>query len=149
MHKEFHSHISEKELNQLVDLINSQSAKRILILGRTGVGKSHFARRLAKALSYKHIESDKYYWKSQKGAAINENFLEEIKTELVSEEYIIEGLWKEVRNLRSIRDFDLVIHLKLPLITHLRQLIIRDIKEFILLRRRTSDTWYFLKNYKA
>lgn len=146
MHKEYKSHISDQELKELINLIQSKSLNTILILGRTGIGKSSLAKRLVKELEHNHLETDKLYWKKLKGGPLKDNFPEKIKTALKEEKYICEGLWKEVQKIKPINEYDLVIHLKLPFKKHLKQLILRDIKEFLTFKRLSSDTIYFLKN---
>lgn len=143
----FEKTLSEDDFNNLVELIKNKKLKKILIKGSTGVGKSTLAKRIANELAISHIEMDKLYWSSVKGGKLNSNFDNQLKSELSKEFFVIEGLWKFLKNYREQEDFDLLIHLRLPSRVQLKQLILRDIKEYFLGKRKTFDTIYFLKNH--
>lgn len=143
----FEKTLSEDDFNNLVELIKNKKLKKILIKGSTGVGKSTLAKRIANELAISHIEMDKLYWSSVKGGKLNSNFDNQLKSELSKEFFVIEGLWKFLKNYREQEDFDLLIHLRLPSRVQLKQLILRDIKEYFLGKRKTFDTICFLKNH--
>lgn len=144
---DFEKPITEKDLHQLYSTISSDSIKTILIKGSTGTGKSTLAKKIAHHFSIQHIEVDNLYWVKKKGDNVNPSFDKELTNQLQNKTYVIEGLWKFVKNFKQEGDFDLYIHLKLPRYIQLKRLILRDIKEVVMGKRKTLDSVYFLKNH--
>ena len=143
----FNRSLRKTDIQLIIKRIKDKKIETILITGSTGVGKTTLAKYISEQNKIKHIQVDKLYWTAQKGAATNPNFITELKKELSITPYIIEGLWKYVKEQKSEDDFDLHIHLSLPNRVQLIRLFTRDLKEFILGRRKTSDFFYFLKNH--
>lgn len=116
--------------------------RRILLIGRPGSGKSSLGAVLAKELGLRLISVDSFIWKEGvKGGGIADNYLETVGQELDKDSWVLEGHFQKTEILLKQKSMapDLVIHLSLPWPVLFFRLLKRDLVEFFLRKRKTSD----------
>ena len=78
--------------------------KRILVVGRSGSGKTTFSEKLGKALGRKVIHLDNLFWKPGWIRAFNATEWEKVVQELISEdEWILDGNYHNTLDIRLKR----------------------------------------------
>ncbi|MBD66227.1 MAG: hypothetical protein CME62_13535 [Halobacteriovoraceae bacterium] len=137
----------DPDFKHIQRVIQACEAKKILLLGKPGVGKSTLAKKIEKELSFKHIEVDKLYWKHKKGGAVNTQFTQDLINAVSEEPYVVEGLYKHTRVILQNK-VDLIITLKASRPKRLIRLLFRDIKRFVKREQVTSDFFWVLRNKK-
>lgn len=87
---------------------------RFSIVGATGSGKTYLARTLAEQLRLPLHELDKYRWDGSGRELPREEFIEAVRKLAASEEWIIDGHYRDVRQLVWERA-EVVVWLNYPL----------------------------------
>lgn len=83
--------------------------KRILVIGRSGAGKTTFSDRLGKALGRKVIHLDNLFWKPGWVRAFSsEEWVKQVKRLIKEDEWIIDGTYHNTLEMR-LRRADTVI----------------------------------------
>jgi adenylate kinase family enzyme len=101
------------------------SLRRISVVGSTGSGKTHLARRLSRRLGIPLIELDRLKQASQSAAeGQHQAFANAVMVAVSQDSWIIDGHYREIRQL-VWQQADLVILLDYPLTAIIRQLIRR------------------------
>jgi adenylate kinase family enzyme len=95
---------------------DSQSMKRILVIGSSGSGKSTFARRLGELLSLEVIHLDKLFWHSGWRETPKDEWRIKVAKSLQGDSWIIDGNYSATMDLR-LPVCDTVIFLETPRIT--------------------------------
>ena len=123
-------HSAPSQQSQRAPLNSLAEGKRILILGRTGSGKTTLARELAAALGVPHIELDALYFGPDFSTAPLSLLRERTSEAIAGERWVTDGNKRAVRDLVWPRA-DTVVWLDYPLYVSLWRLAKRA-------RRRTS-----------
>ena len=112
--------------------------RRILVLGRTGSGKTTLARQLAADLGLPHVELDALYF----GPAFSTAPLDELRRRttdaVAAESWVTDGNKKAVRDLVWPRA-DTVVWLDYPLVVSLRRLAKRAARRTSRIRAESRD----------
>ena len=90
------------------------NAKRILIVGCPGSGKSTFARRLAECTGLKLVHLDMLFWNADKTTVSQEIFIRRLADEMKGDQWIIDGNYASTLRMR-LEACDLVYFLDYPL----------------------------------
>ena len=93
--------------------MNSQSFKRILIIGCPGSGKSTFARAMQEITRIPLFHLDMLYWNPDKTTVEKSVFLERLSDVLQKDRWIIDGNYSSTMELR-IQACDTIIFLDYP-----------------------------------
>jgi adenylate kinase family enzyme len=72
---------------------------RVVVIGTSCVGKTSFARSLARVLSVPHIELDALYWQPQWVPRLPDEFRQVVEKELSQDCWITDGNYSVVRDL--------------------------------------------------
>jgi adenylate kinase family enzyme len=72
---------------------------RISIVGTSCSGKTTFARNIANALDYSHIELDAIHWKPQWQTRTNEKFRALTQKAIAPDRWVLDGNYKVVRDI--------------------------------------------------
>lgn len=101
--------------------------KKIMVIGvSAGVGKSTFARKLAKDLKIDVYHLDKLFWKAGWQQATPEEFLQAQRQIVEKDSWIIEGNYSHTFDIRT-DCADTIIYLQLPLVVCLYRVIKRGL----------------------
>jgi adenylate kinase family enzyme len=90
------------------------SARRIVVVGTSGSGKSTTAARLANALAVPHVELDRLYWQENWTGAPDEIFRDRVAAAIASDAWVVDGNYTRVQDMILARA-ELVVWLDLPL----------------------------------
>ena len=88
-------------------------AKKIIVIGCPGSGKSHFSRALAELSGLPLYHLDMLYWKPDRTTVSKEDFREKLSSVLSKAEWIIDGNYGSTIEMR-LAACDLVFFLDLP-----------------------------------
>lgn len=80
-------------------LPQDRNLRRVLIVGSTCAGKSTFSRNLAQRLDRTRVELDELYWGPDWTPKPREQFRELVETAAAGEHWVVEGNYREVRDL--------------------------------------------------
>ncbi len=125
-------------------LLREGGAKRVLIVGWPGAGKSTLARKISAELEIAHLEVDQFYWSDVKGGEVRAEFQEILGARLKEASWIIEGHYPKIRAFLPKPDF--IIVLRTPIVRVLLRLLRRDVFEIVSGRQKTSDLVFVLRN---
>lgn len=109
----------------------TQVGQRISIVGCSGSGKTHLARRLATRLGCPHIELDAIFHQPGWQPLPRAEFRARVEAALQAPRWIVEGAYSTVRPLTLSRA-DTVIWLDLPRPVVMRQVIARTLGRLLL-----------------
>lgn len=102
-------------------------AKRILIIGSAGAGKSTLAKALSAALNLPIIHLDRYYWKPNWVATPNEEWDGQVRLFSAQEQWIMDGNYSRTLGVRMERA-DAVIFLDMPRLLCIYQALKRRVQ---------------------
>ena len=114
------------------------SAKRILLIGPGGAGKSTLARRLGEQTGLPVVHLDKLYWTGEWQHLDKDAFDRALEAELAKPEWILDGNFTRTLPCR-LEACDLVLYLDYPTrvcLWGILRRILRDVKE----RQRSLDS---------
>ncbi len=74
-------------------------ARRIVVVGVSGSGKTAFARQLAELLGYPHLELDSLHWLPHWQEAPLEEFRARVAEKIAAEYWVCDGNYSKVRDL--------------------------------------------------
>lgn len=100
------------------------------MVGCSGSGKTTLARRLARQLSYRHVELDALYHQPNWQPLPTEQFKQAVSTALQGDDWVVEGSYSAVRP-HVLKRSDMVIWLDLPKAVVMRQVIWRTLRRLI------------------
>lgn len=88
--------------------------KRVMIIGKSGAGKTVFADKLGKLLQREVIHLDKIYWKPNwEKAYTKDGWKEKMEELVIGNEWIIDGNYRNTLDIR-LRRADTIIFFDLP-----------------------------------
>ena len=85
---------------------------RINVIGTAGSGKSTFSKRIAEKLDIPCIEIEELAWKSNWTEATDDELFSELKTNLSSEDWVLDGNYSKTRHIKWKR-CQIVVYLDL------------------------------------
>lgn len=104
-------------------------ARRIVIIGPCGAGKSTLARELGGLTGRPVVHLDRLYWKPGWVESEREDFRERQRAALLGEEWIVDGNYSATFDLRMPRA-DLLIWLDYPRRIYFRRVLLRVLKGY-------------------
>jgi adenylate kinase family enzyme len=117
-----------------VDEDREVRARRILVAGAAGAGKTTLAVRIAAATGVPHTEIDALYWRA--GWTANESFVEEVEALVAGDAWVTEFQYREVLPMLADRA-DLLVWLRPP-----RPLVVaRVVRRTVRRRLRRELLW--------
>lgn len=108
---------------------NFADAKKIVILGCPGSGKTTLANSLSSARRIKTKSMDEFYWQPNWARPVNDEWLDELKRYLNQDEWIVDGNYAEYLDIR-LKHADMVIYLDSNPVTALLNYIKRAIYRY-------------------
>jgi len=131
--------LSVSKVSQRDPATSLAGCKRILIVGRTGSGKTTLARELAAALNVPHIELDSLYFGQDLSTVSISVLRERTSAALESDRWVTDGNKKSVRDLVWPRA-DTIIWLDYPLMVSLWRLGKRALWRASVIKERSGKT---------
>lgn len=119
-------------------------AKKVLIVGFPGSGKTTLARAMADDCGLPHLEVDRFYWAAEKGGETRADFRAALEKSLSADSWIVEGHYAKIRSF--LPKPDCIVVLMPSLGTLCARLIRRDLVEILKGKQKTSDLVFVLKN---
>ncbi|MCK5315696.1 MAG: hypothetical protein KAJ53_11260 [Anaerolineales bacterium] len=130
---------SETKLSQRDPAITLAECKRIVIIGRTGSGKTTLARELAVALDVPHVELDALYFGPNFSTVPLSVLRERTSAAVAGDRWVTDGNKRAVRDLVWPRA-DTIIWLDYPLVVSLWRLGKRALWRTSVLKEQAADT---------
>lgn len=116
---------------------------KIRIVGGSGSGKTHLAKKLSKKLNISHLDTDELKWKSKKDYSVSRTREEKrilLNTFLKNyDSWIVEGATGSPWNWRTFVEADIIIILKAPLWREYSRVLKRSLRRFLGLEKGRKE----------
>ncbi|MCC3380788.1 adenylate kinase [Paenibacillus farraposensis] len=111
-----------------------QHAKRIIVIGSPGSGKTSLAKRLSKQACLPYISLDDFYWGPEWKRSTDQQFLGQLGEVLEKEEWIIEGNYHDHYFAERLQRSDAIIVMDVSTIEAVTGVMIRSLNRFLFSR---------------
>ncbi|MFK4303017.1 MULTISPECIES: adenylate kinase [unclassified Paenibacillus] len=108
-----------------------QHAKRIIVIGSPGSGKTFFAKRLSKWTHLPYISLDDLYWGPEWKRSTDKQFFKQLGEVLEKEEWIIEGNYHDYYFTERLQRSDTIIVMDVSTIEAITGVITRSLNRFL------------------
>nr|WP_249930791.1 adenylate kinase [Paenibacillus polymyxa] len=122
--------ISTLRAGQSDDLLAVQHAKRIIVIGSPGSGKTFLAKRLSMWIHLPYTSLDDLYWGPEWKRSTDKQFHKQLGEVLQREEWIIEGNYHECYFTERLQRSDTIIVMDVSTIEAISGVITRSLNRF-------------------
>ncbi|ADO56424.1 adenylate kinase [Paenibacillus polymyxa] len=123
--------ISTLRAGQSDDLLAVQHAKRIIVIGSPGSGKTFLAKRLSMWIHLPYTSLDDLYWGPEWKRSTDKQFHKQLGEVLQREEWIIEGNYHECYFTERLQRSDTIIVMDVSTIEAISGVITRSLNRFL------------------
>lgn len=138
-HSEGHGNGTVREIRTGGDGAGPVTGRRVVIVGRTGSGKTTLARELARALDVPHVELDSLYFREDLSTVPLEELRDRTRAAVAGERWVTDGNKSAVRDLVWPRA-EAMVWLDYPLRVSLWRLGRRAVNRTSRIRSATADS---------
>ncbi|WP_226000614.1 adenylate kinase [Paenibacillus sp. BJ-4] len=113
------------------EILAVQHAKRIIVIGSPGSGKTFLAKRLSKWTHLPYISLDDLYWGPEWRRSTDKQFFKQLDEVLEKEEWIIEGNYHDYYFTERLQRSDTIIVMDVSTIEAITGVITRSLNRFL------------------